>query len=549
MCPPHYTDSISRLNLSTRSYNALIREGIHTIDKLLSCSKDNIMKLRNLGAKSLEEIFNVIDRLNANKSEIYSEDKIGDKLSQRTFIGHNGLKYFDIAIEDLELNVRAFNCLKTTGINYYSQLINKTEEELIAIPNMGRKTLLELEQIKETVQPIKCTEESKQSQTIVDVIGFKIFSSISEKTNINPVELFKALEQAYLNYVTEKDIISDTKDILKDEIFMKSLYENIYMKSIINEYILDVIRENNYGCDEPHLLDKMPDCFKYAEILNKSLNDLLNNNDINLLYDDRFVAIYDSFVIGAKNYLNDKEYDVLRQRIIGKTLEDVGITKAVTRERIRQIEAKAIKKLNNSSAKFKEDIYSDIFNRYAISREDFVIAFNDDEAYQYLSLRYGDTSEKDSQKKALENILHDKDIPLFFKKAFEKAIYKNYVKIGNEYISCTRNSISNYVLKNYGISDISFEEYCEIYFSILKDIDKISDPKLAVMDRGYENKLALCNTVLWKYGKKFRYYNIDSYDYMPYAVVGNWYQFHRKKSSCGGQNLLMNLENIAPDMS
>ena len=529
--PPRYSESISTLNLTTRSYNALVREGIHTINELLSYPKDNIICLPNLGKKSLEEINNIIDSLNENKPEIYSEYKLKKNQNHKVFVGYDGFKYFDIAIEDLGLSVRGFNCLKSAGVNYYSQLIIKLEEELIAIPNMGRKTLLELEQIKKTVQPVKYSEENKQQQTIVDIIGHKIFSLISEKTYINPEELFKALEQVYSKYVAEKDITIDY-NILKDESFMKLLYENEYMRAVINRYILHVIRENNYGCHETYLFDKMPDCFKYSEILNKSLNDLLNNNDIDLLYDDRFVAIYNSFAVGAKDYLNDKEYDVLRQRTLGKTLEDVGITKAVSRERIRQIEAKAIKKLNNSSAKFKEDIYSDIFKRYVISKEDFVIAFNDDEAYQYLTLRYGCTSEKNSiEKKALESILYDKDIPVFFRKAFEKAIYKNYVKIGNEYIPCTRKSISTYALKNYGISDISFDEYCEIYFSILKDIDKINDAKLAVMDRGYENKLALSKTVLWKYGKKFRYYNIDSYDFTELLNTLNLNQYENVEYS------------------
>ncbi|ABR48303.1 RNA polymerase, alpha subunit domain protein [Alkaliphilus metalliredigens QYMF] len=510
----NYSDSISTLNLSTRSYNTLRREGIHTTNDLLNCSKDDIINFRSVGVKSLEEIVNAIDSLNKYKLEMYSENMLNKKRNHKTFVGHDGLKYIDIAIENLNLSVRAFNCLKSTSVDYYSQLIDVLDEELIAIPNMGRKTLLELEHIKKTVQPTKYVEDNKGPQTDIEDIGCKIFASISEKINIKPKKLFEIFKQVYSNYIIEKDVTLDIKDILKDKIFMKTLYENEYMKSVINDYVLNIIRENNYGCDENYLFDRIPYCFKFREIMNESLNDLLIRNDIDLLYDDRFVAIYNSFVIGAKDYLNDKEYDVIWQRIQGKTLVDVGKTKDVSKQRIRQIEEKAIKKLNNASIKFKEDVYSDIFNRYIILKEDFKIAFNDDEAYQYLVIRYHTTSEKDRLlKKPLENILHDKDIPMFFKRACEKAIYKNYVKIGNEYIPCSRNSISKYVLKNFGSNDLNFVEYSDIYFSILKDIDKINDPKLEVMERGYENKLAASNIVLWKYGKKFRYYNIDSYDF------------------------------------
>lgn len=119
----------------------------------------------------------------------------------------------------------------------------------------------------------------------------------------------------------------------------------------------------------------------------------------------------------------------------------------------------------------------------------------------------------------------DKNIPALYKKSCEKAIYKNYVKIGNEYVPCTRSSIVNHVLKTRGLNDITFEEFSEIYFDIFKDINKNDDPRFSVMDRGYENRLAASNMVLWKYGKKFRYYNIESYDFVELFETLNLNQF------------------------
>lgn len=509
-----YLDPISTLNLSTRSHNALKTRDIHKIADLLSCSKDDIKKIRNLGVKSIEEIFNIIDSLNTYELYAQPEKSLSKKQNDKTFVGYDGLKYIDIPIEDLQLSVRAYNCLKLSGNNYYSQLIYKLQEELLAIPNMGKKTLLELEQIIKTVQPLKYIGENNGTIKEMEEIGGKILISINDKINIKPIEFFNVFGKVYLNYSFEQDTTFNNKNILKNRMFMRNLYEDKYIKSVINEYILNVIKENHYGCDENYIFDRMPECFKCIEILNESLNDLLTKDFIDLLYDDRFVAIYDSFVSGAKEYMTRKEYDVIIERTQGKTLEEVGEIKEVTRERIRQIEAKAIRKLNNQSVKFEEDMYSDVLNRYVISREDFKIAFNDVVAYQYLALRYGNVSEKENLlKKPLEDILYDESIPMFFKRACEKAIYKNYVKIGNEYIKCTRSSISNYVLKSFAFNDLSFDEYCSIYFSILKDIDKLDDPKLSIMERGYEHRLANSYTVLWKYGKKLRYYNIESYDF------------------------------------
>jgi DNA-directed RNA polymerase subunit alpha len=54
----------------------------------------------------------------------------------------------DILIEELELGVRSYNCLKRAGVQTVGDLIQKTESELNAIPNFGRKSI---EEVKETL--------------------------------------------------------------------------------------------------------------------------------------------------------------------------------------------------------------------------------------------------------------------------------------------------------------------------------------------------------------------------------------------------------------
>src|SRR5213596_4102214 len=52
-------------------------------------------------------------------------------------------------IEELELGVRSYNCLKRVGIETIGDLVTKTEGELAAIPNFGKKSI---EEVKETLQ-------------------------------------------------------------------------------------------------------------------------------------------------------------------------------------------------------------------------------------------------------------------------------------------------------------------------------------------------------------------------------------------------------------
>jgi len=51
-------------------------------------------------------------------------------------------------IEELELGVRSYNCLKRVGIETIGELVSKSENELAAIPNFGRKSI---EEVKETL--------------------------------------------------------------------------------------------------------------------------------------------------------------------------------------------------------------------------------------------------------------------------------------------------------------------------------------------------------------------------------------------------------------
>lgn len=53
-------------------------------------------------------------------------------------------------IEDLELSVRSYNCLKRAGIATVDELTQKTEEEMIHVRNLGKKSLQEVkDKIKE----------------------------------------------------------------------------------------------------------------------------------------------------------------------------------------------------------------------------------------------------------------------------------------------------------------------------------------------------------------------------------------------------------------
>ena len=53
-------------------------------------------------------------------------------------------KVLEMNIDELELSVRSYNCLKRAGINTVEELCNKTSEDMMKVRNLGRKSLEEV---------------------------------------------------------------------------------------------------------------------------------------------------------------------------------------------------------------------------------------------------------------------------------------------------------------------------------------------------------------------------------------------------------------------
>lgn len=62
-----------------------------------------------------------------------------------------GTGILEMTIEELDLSVRSFNCLKRAGINTVSDLINKSEEEMMKVRNLGKKSF---DEVKEKLQSL-----------------------------------------------------------------------------------------------------------------------------------------------------------------------------------------------------------------------------------------------------------------------------------------------------------------------------------------------------------------------------------------------------------
>ena len=89
----------------------------------------------SLAAKVLSEHLSLFINLseNAKNAEVMVEKEDNEKE-----------KVLEMSIDELELSVRSFNCLKRAGINTVEELTNKTSEDMMKVRNLGRKSLEEV---------------------------------------------------------------------------------------------------------------------------------------------------------------------------------------------------------------------------------------------------------------------------------------------------------------------------------------------------------------------------------------------------------------------
>ena len=62
-----------------------------------------------------------------------------------------GNEHLDKSVEELELSVRSYNCLKNANIRTIRELVQKTEPEMLKTKNFGRKSLNEIKEILTTM--------------------------------------------------------------------------------------------------------------------------------------------------------------------------------------------------------------------------------------------------------------------------------------------------------------------------------------------------------------------------------------------------------------
>ena len=96
-----------------------------------------------LAAKILVSHLELLTEIDADVNEM-------DSL-MKDYVNEGNAKKVNMSIDDLDLTVRSYNCLKRAGISTVEELTQKTEEEMSRVRNLGKKSLKE---VKEKLQAL-----------------------------------------------------------------------------------------------------------------------------------------------------------------------------------------------------------------------------------------------------------------------------------------------------------------------------------------------------------------------------------------------------------
>ena len=483
--------SIEKIGLSRRSHNALRRAGVHTVNQMLELDREKLLNIKNLGAKSIDEIKTLQNELrNGTHFELVGTSNIKDI----TFFSNElGTQCKDIPLGKLALSFRANRILTEAGYDFASKLLGITAEDLLELPNMGKGTVAEiLSKIGEL--NFEKAEENDEENIQSEKNCMEFVTSFINHIPANVGHLFRTLLPEFESaYESGKPV---DKSIL---------FEAPILRGIIKDKIIDVLADRSFGIGAEELLSLFPETLVPENAVNMMLSELLSEGKIRK--GEMIEIIRPNLWAYVDSISDNKQREILKLRLQGKTLEEIGaVCGGVTRERIRQIIKKCI---CNKRITIEEDKYQKIYKAYSFSKENFSLAFNtDDSVYIYLTL-VCDTAGS----LHIEQFLEDAYYPIEFRKGAENVVYKNYFTIGGMRVLKRRSELADYVVHTYFQDEAEFDTFVEKYNTFLQELDIADDSQFALNEATYQNRFADAENVLWKYQSRFRYYDMHGRDF------------------------------------
>lgn len=334
--------SIEELELSIRSYNCLKRADIHTILDLAGKTEEGLIDIKNFGQKSADEVRRALERRGLSLP-FRSEDVLG--LSTRDSANPDEAVHSrsqdDDSLRSLGLSVRSLNSLYRGQIDNIPHLLQHTEADLLAIPNLGSTA----------IQEIKAS------------LGERGLSLLSERTQ------WQAKTEALLEQQQEQDDLEEAWQNLRQLIGRQigltnpgyeklALFCSGYTDDPAAQHLTDILVRLKASLEfiGESLIREHSDHADSIQNALAILRDWIASQLLQRSSDEALQWLHQiSKSFGATQ---ERNWLVYLLRCSGQTLKAIAetLTPPVSRERARQMEAKITKIIGVKSSEIAEQV-------------------------------------------------------------------------------------------------------------------------------------------------------------------------------------------------
>ena len=335
--------SVLSLGFSKRTENGLMRSGLKCMADVLDSTPYKLYRLKNLGKKSFDEIVSKIEELRKTLPESCLLSGIEPK--DDTMVDDSSLDSVDAQIRK-DLISRNITSLQKGD---FEKVLESSSNEL----------------------EIKIANELKKS---CEVLGIELFSK-----SINYPEYSYVLSSMFKAYYIDTSYIHSNRISIENALLHIPQHRRNY--PVVN--LVTIFTDKNE--ERKKIIELFGDEQSPIKSISSCCKDVIKT-DLSLLL---LFLNWCSFDINHNQVVNDaiskimnnsRMYSVLSMRAQRKTLEEVGQQLGVTRERVRQIEAKAIRVFSNSQKQYNliQYISADKNGADIIYESDLVKYFGED---------------------------------------------------------------------------------------------------------------------------------------------------------------------------
>ena len=490
---------LEAMNFGARSYNALMNSGYKSLLEILCTYPDNLRFIKNVGAKSTAEIRQVVDSYMEKMQPATAAYCSGNRQAKANPIPENPanltlpdllhhpahkekaehfLRANDVPLEAMNFSVRSYNALMNSGYKSLLEILYTYPDNLRSIKNIGAKSIAEIQQV-------------------VDSYMEKLQPATAAFCNSD-------MDALYSNeYITEK---------------LLTRFDGIGFEGLSFQQMREVL---------PVEISE--------ERIKKCIGKLLASHTLEYV-DFRCYRVYPSVFDVLEECTIEPHYkELFCQRLSGKKLEEIGSERGITRERVRQIVLKVIRKLHiylynaYGVQLLDEDFYTHLYEHYDTPKElwnSYIGVW--EETYRYLFNAYIHGS------KPIEEAMNDPEVNVSLKFRIRDYLNRNMLLIDGIPLENSREVIENYAMEKFCQDEMTYDDFVDRYNSLLQDNSVDFDEKLYYTDKSRRfrgNRLSDSMCCLWKQGERLRFYNISERDYSELLETLNLTEFQNTEVS------------------